>query len=360
MKGNKLIIFTLFFCFCEPKSDDEWLVTSNEHVLDFVNNPILQPTEVFEWLIADPTVVLVGRQIHMFTNEVFHGILHFTADTNMPTNFTKQGTVIPFPGSSRPYALVEDDTIFIFYEQYQLPLFRTSHIMLRKGKIIIDDLGYATFHWEMTSTTILVPELEWEKIGTRRVGNPFVFYYQPLNEYRLYYSTSSLHLEDSNIDEPLYLGLARSTNLIGPWERVIMDPLPVDVSGLQNDDVLGIGSLKLVKSLFTNTNQTDFVALCNLITRNHLNKRTGSTISLLRSEDEGLSWHDSIGELIPPVNDNNGSWKHAYVYGYDTLQDPIDESYILVYYNGRNGWRDGMEAIGVSRVEVSVLNYNDF
>ena len=357
MEANSLItIFTLSFCPYEVKSDDEWLVTSNEHVLDFVNNPILQPTEVFEWLLADPTVLIVGRQLHIFANEVFHGILHFTADLAIPTNFTKQDNVIPFPGSTRPYALVEDDTIYLFYEQYQLPVFRTSHIMLRKGKIMIDTLGYATFNWEMASTTVLVPELEWEKIGTRRVGNPFVFYSQSLKEYRMYYSASSVHLEDSNIDEPLYLGLARSTNIIGPWERVITDPLSVDVSGLQNHDVLGIGSLKVVKSPFTNTNQTKFVALCNLITRNHRNNRTGSTISLLRSEDEGLSWYDSIAELIPPVTDIESSWKHAYVYGYDTIQDPTDGSYILVYYNGRDGWRNGVEAIGVSRVEVSVLN----
>ena len=83
---------------------------------------------------------------------------------------------------------------------------------------------------------------------------------------------------------------------------------------------------------------------------------TGSTISLLTSTNGGLSWDDSIGRLISPATDNPSSWKHAYVYGYDSIPDPTDAAYFLVYSNGRDGWKQGVEAIGVSRVEVSVLN----
>ena len=135
-------------------------------MLDFAFNPILKPTELFEWLVADPTVVVVGKEVQMFANEVFHGVLHFSADSSSPTNFTKQRTIIPFPGSVRPYVYVEDNMLYLFYEQYQLPLFRTSHIELRKAEILLDAFGHAVFEWEVASTTILIPDLEWEKIGT--------------------------------------------------------------------------------------------------------------------------------------------------------------------------------------------------
>jgi hypothetical protein len=35
---------------------------------------------------------------------------------------------------------------------------------------------------------------------------------------------------------------------------------------------------------------------------------------------------------------------------FDTIADPTDESWMLVYYNGRNGWKGARETVGVSRV----------
>ena len=304
---KQVFYFVFILSCCSPAySDDDWESTDNEHVLDFTFNPILKPTELFEWLVADPTVITIGNEIHMFANEVFHGILHFTANPASPTNFTKQDTIIPFPGSVRPYAHLEEDTLYLFFEQYQLPLFRTSHIMLRKAKVFIDLSGHAVLDWEKSSITILVPELEWEKIGTQRVGNPFVFYSSLQFEYQMYYSASSIHLDDSNIDEPIYLGLARSNSLMGPWERVTNDPIPVDETGLLGKEVLGIGSLKLVKSKNTNSNSTQFIALCNRITRDSSDYSTGSTI-------------------------------------YDSFADSTDHLYFLVYYNGRDNWRQAVE-----------------
>ena len=81
-------------------NDDEWIVTETEIVLDYRENPILKPTELLEWLLGDPTVVLIEetQEIHMFVNEVFHGILHFSADYSQPTDFTKQAEWRPLIG----------------------------------------------------------------------------------------------------------------------------------------------------------------------------------------------------------------------------------------------------------------------
>ena len=40
-------------------------------------------------------------ELHMFANEIFHGILHFSANYNDPFNFQQVGVVIPDAGAVR-------------------------------------------------------------------------------------------------------------------------------------------------------------------------------------------------------------------------------------------------------------------
>ena len=48
-----------------------------------------------------------------------------------------------------------------------------------------------------------------------------------------------------------------------------------------------------------------------------------------------------IGDLIAPETGLENSWKKAYVYGFDKIQDPTNHQFWLVFYNGRfNGWMD--------------------
>ena len=128
----------------------------------------------------------------------------------------------------RPYVYREGDRLYLYYEQYHASdLFRESSILMRTADILRSETGLE-FRWANTSTEMLRPQLAWERIGTRRVGNPFVFYSEDHEEYRLYYSASSVHLEDSNIDEPIHLGLARADSPEGPWTRLAEEPLHVD------------------------------------------------------------------------------------------------------------------------------------
>ena len=116
--------------------------------------------------------------------------------------------------------------------------------------------------WSPTSEEMLTPRFEWEKIGTKRVGNPYVTFSNLHKEYRMYYSASSVHLQvksleysdhelslikDSNIDEPIYLGLARADTLEGPWTRVSDQPLEMDPGDLGAEKLLGYGSIKWIK-----------------------------------------------------------------------------------------------------------------
>ena len=39
----------------------------------------------------------------------------------------------------------------------------------------------------------------------------------------------------------------------------------------------------------------------------------------MTSQDGGLSWNTETPDLIPPQLDDPLSWKHSYVYGFDTV-----------------------------------------
>jgi len=41
----------------------------------------------------------------------------------------------------------------------------------------------------------------------------------------MFYSASSVHLEDSNVDEPLHHGMAEADSLRGPYTRVTQTPI---------------------------------------------------------------------------------------------------------------------------------------
>ena len=42
-----------------------------------------------------------------------------------------------------------------------------------------------------------------------------------------------------------------------------------------------------------------------------------------------------IGDLIGPETEVESSWKRAYVYGFDKIEDPTSDRHWLVFYNGR-------------------------
>ena len=88
--------------FTPPVSTARWVNTSTPGVQDFASNPILKTTDLGEWLLGDPTLIVINSTIHLFANEVFHGIVHYSAPLSKPEVFTKLGHVGWFPGSQRP------------------------------------------------------------------------------------------------------------------------------------------------------------------------------------------------------------------------------------------------------------------
>lgn len=330
-------------------STEKWIPTRESNVQDWSGNPILTPDAFwFEWILGDPTAIAVDGDVHLFANTVFHGIVHYVADAKTPTSFDRVGTAVWFPGSVRPYAFVRNETAYLFYEQYAFPTYRSSRIMMTSSRV-------GEWKWSR-AREVLKPELSWETIGTERVGNPFVYEDARTGTFRLYYSASSVHLEDANIDEPIYIGLAETNDLEhGAWTRVTTDPIEIENNPSPDDeDVLGVGSLKFVDGL-----EDDKIAFVNQVTRNRTDGTTGSTISCVRASDaSGQSFVTVQAPLIAPTVPQDG-WKRNYVYGFDTLRlsssADADGDDLLVYYNARDGVRSASETIGVSKVSGTFL-----
>ena len=110
-----VIVFTVCISFASSKFyANDWIHTDSDRVLDYRHNPILVPTDLLEWLLGDPTVVLFEQEdeLHMFVNEVFHGIIHYSAKYSDPVNFEKHGPIIPDAGSVRSLTCLNSLNIF--------------------------------------------------------------------------------------------------------------------------------------------------------------------------------------------------------------------------------------------------------
>ncbi|GMI05028.1 hypothetical protein TrLO_g2871 [Triparma laevis f. longispina] len=334
----------------KQSSGTSWIDIS-DGVQDAGGNPILEPSDMLEWILGDPSLLdLDTGERYVFANEVFHGIIWYKAqqpvDSNGEFQYSKIGKVVGYPGAVRPFAHYDSSTktVHLFYEQYQFPLYNKSKIWMKKGTV---NDGKIT--WENDDVMILEPKLSWEKEGLARVGNPFVYFHPSKKQYVLYYSASSQHLPDSKVDEPVYLGMAVSDEIEGPYERV--DNSPMVVEGLDNTNTIGLGSIKLVKGISQDYNQP--IAMINRITDK--DGVTGSTISLVKSENKGNSFKVVELDLIEPSLVEK-DWKEAYCYGFDTGVDMEDENFVLVLYNGRNGWAHATETVGATRIKKDLFN----
>lgn len=335
----------------DPNCSKQWTqgIGAASGVEDWSLNPIIEAPGLLNWIVGDPAVIQVDKEIIMFTNGALGGIQRYVAQTTDPTFFEDRPPALIKFGTVRPYIFHDQasNTVTLFYEQYSAPLlFQASYIAARQATV-----GKWRFG---RPKKVLLPTLDWEKEGQSRIGNPFVYYNKVKGKYWLYYSCSSIRLDDSAIDEPKYFGLAESDNLLGPYTRVLQKPMEIrgEIPGLT---VKGYGSLKIIKNPLADiTEDGGGVALCNRLTLDESTGVSGSTISLIRTTDEGFSWDTVIPKFIGPsfVEDD---WKSAYVYAFDTLINPLDPSTELIYYNARNGYKDAFEEAGVSRFPVEFI-----
>ncbi|GMI45739.1 hypothetical protein TrCOL_g13461 [Triparma columacea] len=345
---------SLFSLLVPVLSTDTWSsITSYSQ--DLSSNPFLTPTDTFEWILGDPSILDVPNgDRYVLANEIFHGIIVYKRDSQEEGEFTyiKVSPAVKKPGAVRPYCFVEDGVVYLFWEQYTLRSFYANSVMMMKTGSVSED---GVLEWNKDETVVLEPELPWEKENSERVGNAFVTYNEKAEKYFLYYSASSQMLPDSQVAEPIHLGLATAEDIRGPWVRASNEPLKVSgLDSIEGEETTGVGSFKLVKGITQNNDDVQ-VGLINRITKNKETGATGSTISMVVSRDNGKSLDVVEPNLITPTLIPK-DWKESYVYGFDSGADFDDgDKYVLVMYNGRDGWAHARETVGATRVEKTMF-----
>eukprot|EP00928_Gymnodinium_smaydae_P023407 TRINITY_DN19333_c0_g1_i1.p1 TRINITY_DN19333_c0_g1~~TRINITY_DN19333_c0_g1_i1.p1 ORF type:complete len:172 (-),score=12.38 TRINITY_DN19333_c0_g1_i1:37-552(-) len=77
-------------------------------VQDYLGNPILSASGL-DWILGDPTVLLINGEVHMWTNTLLTGILHYKASASSPLSFERLGTAVPYPGAVRAFAVHDEE-----------------------------------------------------------------------------------------------------------------------------------------------------------------------------------------------------------------------------------------------------------
>lgn len=289
---------------------------------DCPDNPLVEPIKP-DWMVADPSVltpdITPDGKWHMFANAIIQGIQHFVSDDGIHWQRVAKKLFIGI----RPYVFFEDNLYYLFYEKPDS--IRSSVIALRVSPDLVN--------WS-DAKVILKPEYGWEKkwpLATN--GNPCLVKYE--NKYRLYYSASWVFLPDCLFIEPLYIGVAESDNIEGPYVKKTSPIIePVSDPYFRN---MGAGSMKVIPP---SNNDDKWCAFNNGIFLDERGK-SRSEIHLLESVD-GYDWQTVKGPL---VTFEDTGWKKALVYAMHVVEYSGEWR---MYYNARSGWFIGKERIGVA------------
>lgn len=290
------------------------------HWIDHPSNPLIRPP-CPEILIADPTFLpppdTPDGRWHLFAHGVVLGLHHYVSDDGV--RWEHVGRVA---WGLRPFLVRDARGYLLFFERF-LGLSTTGIAVCRS-----DDL----FEWS-APRFVLRPDLAWEQAGRfRTCGNPCLV--PVAGEWRLYYSAGLSWLKDCGFPEPRYIGVATAPSPAGPF---VKRPDPI----LGPDPSLpwrnhGAGAIKVVADP-----AGGFLGFNNGI---HLDAegRSRSDIHLLRSDD-GLAWAEAWDR--PLVSPEGDGWKRALVYALDVRRH---EGRWWMFYNARDGWRFGVERIGLA------------
>ena len=281
-------------------------------------NPLIRPAFP-AWLIGDPVVLPPEESPdgmwHMFTNSVLW-VYRYTSPDGI-----RWKRVQRICHGMRAFVFKENGEFFLFYERHASP--RRSVIMVRRSRELTKWSG---------PQEVLAPELSWETPVTRTVSCPCVV--RAGDRYRMYYSAASVFLKDLGFCEPLHIGIAESDSLLGPWEKMT-EPI-LSPSGGHPFRSLGAGAIKV----YADPENKRWVGFNNGIYRDEQN-RTRSAIMVLTSGD-GVAWDEAFPE--PVIRPGEG-WKKALVYQLCIVKRENGE--VWLYCNARDGWRFGVERIGL-------------
>lgn len=239
------------------------------------SNPIIYPPKLTP-LIADPTVLLPHEspdtKWHLWAH-TFWGIKHYISENGMSWKYND--TVL---GSAlRPFIFKEVNQYYLFYEKLsKRHLFNPFKKWYSQMEVVISkDLK----NWSKPQV-ILKPELSFHQnknLG-KAISNPCLT--KVGEKYRLYFSSSLVHVPDCGFNEPLHISYAEADYILGPYTTAKEPIISPDKNSYWNN--LGSGSMKVIKC------EDGFVSFQNGIYEH--NGKSGSAICLLSSSD-GLKWN---------------------------------------------------------------------
>lgn len=294
------------------------------------NNPLIAPPGL-STVIADPTVLspeeAADGRWHLFAHSLA-GLFQYRSADGLAWEKPRH----LFRNAMRPFIFRDNDTFVLLYERYRPFHIYLSMLSLRWRSRIEARTSPDLTTWSKP-VTLLAPSLPWHSDPRRgdSVSNPCLV--KSGSEYHLYYSASLVRVEDCGFNEPLHIGRARASSLMGPY---VPEPSP-----LMSPDAgdpwcnLGCGSVKVVPC------SDGLVAFRNGIYVMQ-DGRSGSAISLLESGD-GTSWEYALPK---PVLAPSDGWMRSHVYACD-LAFSGDEA--RLYFNARDDWHwsKGKEHIGM-------------
>jgi len=288
---------------------------------DFYKNPVISPPYE-NTVVGEPSIILPSDspdgKWHLFTVSGDTYINHMVSSDGINWEITDRWK----PGWN-PFVFKEKDTFYMFHHGYWFSD-KGCSIVMRYSKDLVN--------WSKDEL-ILEPELSWEKEEKPVVRNACVLKL-PDGKFRLYYAAGYGFLKECEYSEPLYVSFAESEDIKGPYKKFGQPIIfPNKKDKYRN---FGAGGLKV----YFERKEKILVGLNNGIYYDEEGKAR-SSLHLLLSKD-GIEWYEfPFNPIIYPEE----GWKRAFVYQVD-LKRVNNE--LWLYYNARDGWKDGVERIGIS------------
>ncbi len=293
-------------------------ITWREHP----KNPLIQPPFPSP-VIADPSVLTPDespdRKWHLFAHSIF-GVHQYLSDDGI--RWQKRPGIASFL-SVRPSVFKETGTYYLFYEKlkkvYKFPYY-DSHIEVRESSDLV--------HWS-SPKMILEPTLPWHKSppSSGTTSNPFVVKID--GTYLLHYSAGLMRIPDTLFNEPAATGIAKAKQILGPYR---FDPNPI--SRTEKLDERASPSANRVYP--QGGNNTLGLQTYLYLDGDH---KSRAALRLLKSTDN-KKWAVVTDPLVAPKK----GWKKSHVYVGDLKKY---QGEYRIYFNARDGWRWGIERIGL-------------
>lgn len=291
---------------------------------EYEGNPIIAPPFPSP-IIADPTFVPPNEspdgKWHLFAHSLM-GIHHFVSDDGI--NYTRMSKHT-IGNAMRAFLYYEDNTYYLYYEKIKPYILWYSWLPHTWYSYIAVRCSHDLYSWS-DEQIILKPSLPWHSntFGAS-VSNPCLV--KTKQSYFLYYSAALTHIQDCGFNEPLYIGLAQSSNPTGPFQSLdnpIMEP-----SRYNRWCNIGCGSFKALKT------DDGFIGLQNGIYWDYTINQSGSAILVYSSKD-GIHYTLLMKNPLLKPDIKEGSYKRSHVYAFDIKQ--VDKKQWYLYFNARNNW----------------------